>query len=100
MEAMTFAIFAAITQGQVRIRYFPEQDLAIPMIYLRESGIRFERHGDEMLVERPGLLAPFDLSTGTYPAINSDMQPLFAVLATQARGTSHITDIRFKDRFG
>ena len=100
MEAMTFAIFAAITPGQVRIRYFPEQDLAIPMIYLRESGIRFERHGDEMLVERPGLLAPFDLSTGTYPAINSDMQPLFAVLATQARGTSHITDIRFKDRFG
>lgn len=100
MEAMTFAVFAAITKGQVRVRYFPEQDLAIPMIYLRESGIRLERHGDEMLVERPGILAPFDLSTGTYPAINSDMQPMFAALATQARGTSHITDLRFKDRFG
>ena len=100
MEAMTFAVFAAITGGSVRIRYFPSQDLEIPMIYLRESGIRLERHGDEMLVERPGVIAPFDLSTGTYPAINSDMQPLFAVLATQAQGTSHITDLRFKDRFG
>ena len=100
MEAMTFAVFAAITKGRLRIRYFPEQDLEIPMIYLRESGVRLERHGDEMLVERPDVLAPFDLSTGTYPAINSDMQPLFVVLATQACGASHITDIRFKDRFG
>lgn len=100
MEAMTFAVFAAITCGSVRIRYFPSQDLEIPMIYLRDAGIRLERHGNEMLIERPGVIAPFDLSTGTYPAINSDMQPLFAVLATQAQGTSHITDLRFKDRFG
>jgi UDP-N-acetylglucosamine 1-carboxyvinyltransferase len=100
MEAMTFSVIAALAGGSVRIRYFPSQDLEIPMIYLRSSGIRLERNGDEMLVERPGIIAPFDLSTGTYPAINSDMQPLFAVLATQAQGTSRITDLRFRDRFG
>jgi UDP-N-acetylglucosamine 1-carboxyvinyltransferase len=99
MEAMTFAAFAAITGGGVKVRYFPEQDLEIPMIYLRESGVRFVRQGDGMVIERPGLLAPFDLSTGTYPGVNSDMQPLFAVLATQAEGESRITDIRFENRF-
>lgn len=99
MEAMTFAAFAAITGGRVKVRYFPEQDLEIPMIYLRESGVRFVRQGDGMVIERSGLLAPFDLSTGTYPGVNSDMQPLLAVLATQAEGESRITDIRFENRF-
>jgi UDP-N-acetylglucosamine 1-carboxyvinyltransferase len=99
MEAMTFSAFAALTEGKLRIRYFPEQDLEVPMIYLRESGCRFTRQGDAMIVERPDLLAPFDLSTGTFPGINSDMQPLFAVMATQAEGQSRITDIRFERRF-
>ncbi len=99
MEAMTFATFAAITRGAIRIRYFPEQDMEIPMIHLRESGVRFTRHGDTVLVEGPDRIAPFDLSTGTFPGINSDMQPLFTALATQARGKSRITDIRFANRF-
>ena len=69
------------------------------MIYLRDAGVRFDRQGDSMVVTRPGMLAPLDLSTGTYPGINSDMQPLLVALATQADGTSRITDIRFADRF-
>ena len=86
VEAMTFAVFAAITKGRISIRHFPAEDLEVPMIYLRESGVRFQREGDCLVVERPGLLTPFDLSTGTYPGVNSDIQPLFAALASQAEG--------------
>ncbi len=99
VEAMTFAVFAAITKGRISIRHFPAEDLEVPMIYLRESGVRFRREGDCLVVERPGLLTPFDLSTGTYPGVNSDIQPLFAALASQAEGETRITDIRFRDRF-
>jgi len=99
MEAMTFLAFSVITGGRIKIRHFPERDLEIPMIYLRESGVRFSHHADGTVIERPGVLAPFDLSTGTYPGINSDMHPLFAAMATQAHGVSRITDIRFKERF-
>lgn len=99
MEAMTFVTFAAITKGRIAINHFPEQDLEIPMIYLRESGIKFIRQGTTMTVERPEIITPFDLSTSSYPGINSDMQPLFVVLATQAHGKSKITDIRFENRF-
>ena len=99
IEAITFTIFTALTKGSLNIRHFPEEDLEIPMIYLREAGIRFTRQGDGMIVERPSIIAPLDLSTGTYPGVNSDMQPLFTVLATQAEGISKITDIRFRNRF-
>ncbi len=99
MEAMTFAIFASITKGDIYIENFPQHDLEIPMIYLRESGVQFIRQNSGMIVKSPGTLTPFDLSTGSYPGINSDMQPLFAVLATQAEGMSRITDTRFKNRF-
>jgi UDP-N-acetylglucosamine 1-carboxyvinyltransferase len=99
MEAMTFAAFAIITGGKIKIRNFPVNDLEIPMIYLRESGVRFTHNSDGTTIERPGILTPFDLSTGTYPGINSDMHPLFAAMATQADGVSSITDIRFKERF-
>lgn len=99
MEAMTFATFAAITGGKIKIRGFPHQDLKIPMIYLQEAGVQFTHQSDGMVIQRNNLLAPLDLATGTYPAINSDMQPLFAVLATQAKGKSRIIDIRFEKRF-
>jgi UDP-N-acetylglucosamine 1-carboxyvinyltransferase len=99
MEAMTFTTFAVITGGRIKVRYFPEKDIEVPMIYLREAGVRFVHQGDGMVIERPRLIAPFDLSTGTYPGVNSDMQPLFAVLATQAEGKSRITDVRFENRF-
>ena len=99
LEAMTFAAYAAITGSRISIRHFPARDLEIPLIYLRESGVQFQQKGDRMIISRPGILAPFDLSTGTYPGVNSDMQPLFTVLATQAEGESKITDIRFRDRF-
>jgi len=99
MEAITYAVCAAISGGSVAIRHFPEADLEVPMVYLREAGVCFRRRGDQMIVERPGSLCPLDLSTGTYPGVSSDMQPLLVALATQADGTSRITDIRFRGRF-
>lgn len=99
MEAITYLIASVITGGDVEIENFPYKDLEVPLIHLRESGAKFFR-GDNSLIVRGGECYPVEISTGPYPGINSDMQPLFAVYGLCSQGESRITDLRFPDRFG
>jgi UDP-N-acetylglucosamine 1-carboxyvinyltransferase len=98
MEAITWLIGSVITGGDVEIVGFPFEHLEVPLIHLRESGARFFR-GDDRLIVRGGRCYPVDISTGPYPGINSDMQPLFAVYGLCARGESRIIDLRFPGRY-
>jgi len=98
MEAMTWIIGSVITGGDVEISNFPFDHLEVPLIFLKESGAKFYRNGNEMIV-RGGSCYPIEISTGPYPGINSDMQPLFAVYGLCAKGKSHIVDLRFPGRY-
>ena len=99
VEALTWLIGSVITGGDVEIEGFPCEHLEVPLIYLRESGARFYRCGDRLIV-RGGRPYPVDISTGPYPGINSDMQPLFAVYGACAEGQTRIVDLRFPGRYG
>jgi UDP-N-acetylglucosamine 1-carboxyvinyltransferase len=99
MEALTYFIGSVITGGDVEIENFPFSHLEVPLIHLRESGAKFYR-GENSMIVRGGECYPVEISTGPYPGINSDMQPLFAVYALCADGQSRITDLRFPDRYG
>ena len=99
LEAITYLIAAVVTQGDIEIDNFPYSSLEIPLIYLRESGARLFRNKDTLIV-RGEKCYPVEISTGPYPGINSDMQPLFAVYGLCAKGKSRITDLRFPERFG
>ncbi len=99
MEALTWAIGAVITDGEVEIENFPFEHLEVPMVYLRESGMNFYR-GNNSLIIRGGSAYPVEISTGPYPGINSDMQPLFAVYGSKSKGQSKIVDLRFPGRYG
>jgi len=98
LEAITWLIAATITGGDLTIRNFPASDLEVPLIHLRESGAKYFRMGDEVIV-RDGRCYPVDISTGPFPGINSDMQPLFAAFGACARGESRIVDLRFPGRY-
>ena len=98
MEALTWFIGSVITNGDVEVIGFPFEHLEVPLIYLRESGAKFYR-GHDRLIVRGGTCYPIDISTGPYPGINSDMQPLFAVFGLCARGESRIIDLRFPGRY-
>lgn len=98
IEALTWAIGAAVTGGDVEIIDFPFEHLEVPLIHLRESGVRFYRL-DNRLIVRGADCYPVEISTGPYPGINSDMQPLFAVLGAVAKGESRIIDLRFPGRY-
>lgn len=98
MEALTWAIGSVITNGDVEIENFPFEHLEVPLIFLRESGMKFYR-GENSLIVRGGTPYPIDISTGPYPGINSDMQPLFAVYGAMSKGESRIIDLRFPGRY-
>ena len=99
MEAITWLVGSVITRGSVEIVNFPMKDLEVPLIHLRESGAKFYR-GENSLIVQGGRCFPIEISTGPYPGINSDMQPLFALYGARARGESRIVDLRFPGRYG
>jgi UDP-N-acetylglucosamine 1-carboxyvinyltransferase len=98
MEALTWLIAGTVTKGDLEIKNFPFEHLEVPLIHLRESGSIFYRNNSDLIV-RSGTPYPIEISTGPYPGINSDMQPLFAVYAAFAKGQSKIIDLRFANRF-
>lgn len=98
VEALTWVVAAAVTGGDIEIRNFPTTHLEVPLIFLRESGVRLFIEGSTVIV-RHSKCFPIDISTGPYPGINSDMQPLFAAFALFARGESRIIDLRFPGRY-
>lgn len=99
MEALTWAIGSVITNGDVEITNFPYEHLEVPLVFLRESGMKMYREKNAMIV-RGGAPYPLEISTGPYPGINSDMQPLFAVYGAMSNGISKIIDLRFPGRYG
>lgn len=99
MEAITWAIASVITNGDVEIINFPFEHLEVPLVFLRESGMKYFR-GKNSLIVRGGTSYPVEISTGPYPGINSDMQPLFAVYGACSQGESKIVDLRFPGRYG
>ncbi len=98
MEALTWMIAAMITGGDLEIRGFPARHLEVPLIHLRESGARCFT-GEDRVIVRASPIYPVEISTGPYPGINSDMQPLFAVFGACAKGESRIIDLRFPGRY-
>ncbi|MDD3944775.1 MAG: UDP-N-acetylglucosamine 1-carboxyvinyltransferase [Bacteroidales bacterium] len=99
MEAITWAIASVITNGDIEIFNFPFEHLEVPLVFLRESGMKYYR-GENSLIVRGGTSYPVEISTGPYPGINSDMQPLFAVYGACSQGDSKIVDLRFPGRYG
>lgn len=98
MEAITWLIGATMTGGDLTIHNFPFAHLEVPLIHLRESGAKFFPGGNDIVV-RGGRCYPLEISTGPFPAINSDMQPLFAAYGAMARGETRIVDLRFPGRY-
>jgi UDP-N-acetylglucosamine 1-carboxyvinyltransferase len=100
LEALTFMVAGGVTKGFVEIEQFPFELLEVPLIYLREAGVAFYKGAGSLIIDGRGLFSPIEIVGGSYPGIISDMQPLFAVFATQGTGISRIFDVRYPDRFG
>ncbi len=98
LEALTWLVGSAITDGDVQIDNFPFEYLSVPLKFLSESGAKIFRHEDSAII-RNSTPYPLEISTGPYPGINSDMQPILAVYGAMANGQTKIVDLRFPGRY-
>ncbi len=99
IEAATFAIAAAATNGEVTIHGARADHLHAVLDKLRESGVKIERNGAALKVKRAGKLKPVDITTLPYSGFPTDVQAQMMVLMALTPGISIITERIFESRF-
>ena len=100
IEAGTYLIAGAITNGDLRVRNCDPSHLGAVLAKLQQAGVPFECVDSTTLrVRGASKLVASDLTTEEYPGFATDMQAQYMALATQAEGTSVITETIFENRF-
>ena len=99
IEAATFAIAAAVTQGEIKLLGSRPDHLHAVLDKLREAGVKVERNGTALTVKRGGRLKPVDITTQPYAGFPTDVQAQMMVLMTMTPGLSIITERIFESRF-
>jgi UDP-N-acetylglucosamine 1-carboxyvinyltransferase len=100
IEAGTFLIAGAITNGDLTIKNCAPVHLNAIIAKLQKVGVPVEMIDSTTLrVRGAKTLVAADVTTEEYPGFATDMQAQYMALATQAEGTSVVTETIFENRF-
>ena len=99
IEAATFAIAAAATNGEVTIHGSRPDHLSAVLDKLKDAGVRVDRKGLTLQVRRNGALKPVDITTQPYAGFPTDVQAQMMVLMAMTPGLGIITERIFESRF-
>ena len=99
IEAATYAVAAAATNGEVTILGARPDHLHAVIDKLTEAGVKVERRGTTLIVRRNGQLKPVDITTLPYSGFPTDVQAQMMALMTLTPGISIITERIFESRF-
>jgi len=100
IESGTFLVAGAITGGDLTITNCTPAHLGAVIGKLEKAGAVVETPDTTTLrVRGAKTLAAADVTTEEYPGFATDMQAQYMALATQAEGTSVITETIFENRF-
>jgi UDP-N-acetylglucosamine 1-carboxyvinyltransferase len=104
--AATYAVAAAITNGDVTLEYFPYDCLLAPIDLFQNVGVNVHRLDPAedptrctVQVTSERLLRPGVISTQPYPGFPTDLQAQMMALLCLADGNSIITEKIFPERF-
>jgi UDP-N-acetylglucosamine 1-carboxyvinyltransferase len=100
IEAGTYAVAAAITDGELTIRGVDPAFLQLPLRKMTAAGADVDELPDGFVVSGTGQLVATDVVTLPFPGCPTDLQPLLILLLTQAQGTSMVTENVYDGRFG
>lgn len=100
IEVGTWAVAAAVVRGRVTIENVDPSHLHLILLKLRHAGVEWTMNGTSLIITPSNRLRAFRLQALPYPGFPTDLQAPFAVLATQAEGTSLIHDPLFEGRLG
>lgn len=99
IEAGTFVIAAAITNGRVTIKNCQPMHMDAVLSKVREAGTEIETKETTIHVSGSRRIRPTDIKTLPYPGFPTDMQAQFMSLMTLSEGTSVIHETIFENRF-
>ena len=99
IEAGTFMVGAAMTQGNVFVENTLSEHLKPLISKLKEVGAEVQEEIDGIRVIGHEPLRPADIKTLPYPGFPTDMQAQFMALTTICQGTSVVTETVFENRF-
>ena len=100
IEAGTFLVAGAITGGDLTITNCAPAHLGAVISKLEKAGVPIETpNATTLRVQGAKTLVAADVTTEEYPGCATDMQAQYLALATQAEGTSVITETIFENRF-
>jgi UDP-N-acetylglucosamine 1-carboxyvinyltransferase len=99
IEAGTFIVAAAMAGGDLTVTGCDPQHLRALLSKLEECGVHATTSADSVRVVNGAPLKASNVVTEEYPGFPTDMQAQYMALATQANGSSLITENIFENRY-
>jgi UDP-N-acetylglucosamine 1-carboxyvinyltransferase len=100
IEAGTYAMAVAMAGGDVLLQNARPELLQSALDVLEQTGATITPTNEGIRVVRNGSdLGPVEVSTAPFPGFPTDLQAQLMALMTRAKGTSHITETIFENRF-
>jgi UDP-N-acetylglucosamine 1-carboxyvinyltransferase len=100
IETGTYAMAVAMTGGDVVLENTQPELLQSGLDVLTQAGVEITATNSGIRVARNGAsLAPVEVTTAPFPGFPTDLQAQLMALMTRAKGTSHITETIFENRF-
>lgn len=99
IEAGTFMVAAAITNGDVEIDNVVPDHLKPIIAKLKEAGLEISEELTSIKIKGTGTLKHVDVKTLPYPGFPTDMQAQMTSLLSRTQGTSIVTETIFENRF-
>ena len=99
IEAGTYLVAAAVTQGDVEITGISADRLTSVINRLRDTGAKIKTSEDSISLEMDNRPIPVDITTAPFPGFPTDMKSQFSVLNAIAEGRSIINETVFENRF-
>jgi UDP-N-acetylglucosamine 1-carboxyvinyltransferase len=99
VEAATFMIAAAMTQGDVTIENVRVEHLGAIVDILRRAGAEVIPSDESCRVMGPKVIEPVDVITLPYPGVPTDVQAQLMAMLCTAGGISVVTEKIYPDRF-
>jgi UDP-N-acetylglucosamine 1-carboxyvinyltransferase len=99
IEAGTYLVAAAVTQGDVEITGISADRLTSVINRLRDTGAKIKTSEDSISLKMDNRPIPVDITTAPFPGFPTDMQAQFSVLNAISEGRSIINETVFENRF-
>jgi UDP-N-acetylglucosamine 1-carboxyvinyltransferase len=100
IETGTYAMAVAMSGGDVMLEGARPELLQSALDVLAQAGVELSATNQGIRIARNGAgLRPVEITTEPFPGFPTDLQAQLMALMTRAKGTSHITETIFENRF-